>query len=201
MKSLPLLFLNAGLASAVAHDRATAVEVYGVDKDHSQVTFQVRHMLSRTRGRFTDFDGTIRFDAEHPESSSVEFRVRAASIDTDNAQRDEHLRSGDFFHAERHPEVVFRSDGVKRLARDRYEVAGTLSLRGVEKRLVLPVTFLGTAKDPWGNLRAGFATEAVLNRKDFGMLWNAALDNGGFILGDDVTVTIELETVRQAEPS
>ena len=90
---------------------------------------------------------------------------------------------------------------MKRLARDRYEVAGTLSLRGVEKRLVLPVTFLGTAKDPWGTCGPDLLTEAVLNRKDFGMLWNAALDNGGFIPGDDVTVTIELETVRQAEPS
>jgi polyisoprenoid-binding protein YceI len=190
------MFLNAGLASAVAGDRST-VETYGVDQVHSQVTFQVRHMLSRTRGRFTDFDGTIRLDRERPESSSVEFRVRAASIDTDNPQRDEHLRSGDFFDASRHPDVVFRSEHVKPVGKDRYDVTGTLSLRGVEKRLVLPVTFLGTAKDPWGNVRAGFATEAVLNRKEFGMVWNAALDNGGLLLGDEVTVTIELETVQQ----
>jgi polyisoprenoid-binding protein YceI len=191
------MFLNAGLASAVAGDRST-VETYGVDQVHSQVTFQVRHMLSRTRGRFTDFDGTIRLDRERPESSSVEFRVRAASIDTDNPQRDEHLRSGDFFDASRHPDVVFRSEQVKPVGKDRYDVTGTLSLRGIEKRIVLPVTFLGTAKDPWGNVRAGFATEAVVNRKEFGMVWNAALDNGGLLLGDEVTVTIELETVQQA---
>jgi polyisoprenoid-binding protein YceI len=158
-------------------------------------------MLSRTRGRFTDFDGTIRIDAKHPESSSVEFRVRAASIDTDNAQRDDHLRSGDFFDAVHHPEVVFRSEQVKRLAGDRFEVTGTLSLRGVEKRLVLPVTLLGTAKDPWGNVKAGFATEAVLNRKEFGMVWNAALESGGFLLGDEVAVTIELEALRQPAAS
>ena len=197
MKSLPLLFLNAGLASAALDDRSAAVETYAVDKVHSQVTFQVRHMLSRTRGRFTDFDGAIHLDREHPESSSVEFRVRAASIDTDNAQRDEHLRSGDFFSAEEYPEVIFRSERVNVVAKDRYEVTGTLSMRGVQKRIVLPVTFLGTATDPWGNVKAGFATEAVLNRKDFGMVWNAALDNGGFLLGDEVTVTIELETARQ----
>jgi len=197
MKSLPLLFLNAGLASAVAPDRSAVAEVFAVDKDHSQVTFQVRHMLSRTRGRFTDFDGTIRLDREHPESSSVEFRVRAASIDTDNGQRDDHLRSGDFFDAAQHPEVVFRSERVDLVGEDLYEVTGILSLRGVEKRLVLPVSFLGTANDPWGNVRAGFTTEAVLNRKEFGMVWNAALDNGGFVLGDEVTLTIELETVRQ----
>ena len=178
-------------------DRSAAVETYAVDKVHSQVTFQVRHMLSRTRGRFTDFDGAIHLDREHPEASSVEFRVRAASIDTDNAQRDEHLRSGDFFSAEEYPEVIFRSERVNVVAKDRYEVTGTLSMRGVQKRIVLPVTFLGTATDPWGNVKAGFATEAVLNRKDFGMVWNAALDNGGFLLGDEVTVTIELETARQ----
>jgi len=197
MKSLPLLFLNAGLASAVADERSAAVEVYGIDKDHSQVTFQVRHMLSRTRGRFTDFDGTIHLDREHPESSSVEFRVRAASIDTGNAQRDAHLRSGDFFSADEYPEVAFRSERVDLVGKDRYEATGTLSLRGVEKRLVLPVTFLGSARDPWGTVRAGFTTETVLNRKEFGMVWNAVLDNGGVMLGDEVSVTIELEGVRQ----
>ena len=198
MKPLPLLFLNTALKSAVADGRADAVEIYEVDKDHSQVTFQVRHMLSRTRGRFSDFEGTVRLDPEHLESSSVDFRVWAASIDTGNAQRDEHLRSGDFFEAERYPQVIFRSERVERVAEDRYEVTGTLTLRGVEKRLVLPVTFLGSAKDPWGNVKAGFATEAVLNRKEFGMVWNAALESGGFLLGDEVSLTIELETTRQA---
>jgi polyisoprenoid-binding protein YceI len=198
MKS-PLLFLNAALATPAP--ATTTQQVFTVDKDHSQVTFQVRHMLSKTRGRFRDFDGAIRFDAEHPEASSVEFRVRAASIDTDNAQRDEHLRSGDFFEAVQYPEVVFHSENIRKIANDRYEVAGTLTLRGIQKPLTLPVSFLGAAKDPWGNVRAGFATEVVLNRKDFGMVWNAALDNGGFILGDEVWVTIELETVRQAAAS
>ncbi|HEY3215341.1 MAG TPA: YceI family protein [Candidatus Eisenbacteria bacterium] len=183
---------------SIAVATAASPETYVVDKTHSEVSFQVRHMLSKTRGRFTDFEGVIQVDAIHPESSSVEFRVRSASVDSDLEQRDQHLRSADFFDAERHPEVVFRSDRVRPLGEDRYEVTGTLSLRGVVKRITLPVSYLGAARDPWGGNRAGFSTSITLNRKDFGMVWNQALDHGGFVLGDQVWVTIELEAIRQS---
>jgi polyisoprenoid-binding protein YceI len=184
--------------TALAASPARPADTFGIDKAHSQVTFQVRHLLSKTRGRFNDFEGTILMDEEHPESSSVEFRIRAASVDTDNADRDAHLRTGDFFGAEKHPEIVFKSDRIRRVSKDQYQVAGTLSLRGIDKKLVLPVSYLGAVQDPWGNRKAAFSTEVTLNRKEFGMVWNAALDNGGVVLGDEVWVSIELEVLKQA---
>ena len=177
---------------------ALAADTYTVDKDHSQATFQVRHLFSKTRGRFSDFGGTIRMDEKEIARSSVEFRIRSASIDTDNEKRDQHLRGADFFDVEKHPEIVFKSDKIRKVGKDRYQVSGTLSMRGVSKAIVLPVTFGGAGKDPWGNTKAGFATEITLNRKDFGMVWNAALDNGGVVLGDEVWVTVELEALKQS---
>lgn len=186
------------LGLALAVPPAFAADTYTVDKDHSQATFQVRHLFSKTRGRFTDFSGTIRMDEKNPAASSVEFRIQAASVDTDNQKRDQHLRTEDFFHVEKHPEIVFKSEKIEKVAKDRYQVAGTLTMRGVSKPVVLPVTFGGAGQDPWGNTKAGFATAITLNRKDFGMVWNAALDNGGFVLGDEVEIAVELETLRQA---
>jgi polyisoprenoid-binding protein YceI len=171
---------------------------FAIDSDHSEVGFSVRHMLTRTRGRFAKFSGTIHLDREQPEHSSVLFEVDAASIDTRNGDRDAHLKSGDFFEVEKYPLVRFTSSNVTKLDEQRYRVDGTFELRGILKPMSLEVSYLGVAKDPWGNERAGFSTEATINRKEFGMIWNAALDNGGFILGDDVQVTIDLETVRKA---
>ena len=169
---------------------------FTIDPDHSEVGFSVRHLLSRTRGRFSRFEGRVELDREHPEASHVTFQVEAASIDTRQPERDAHLRSGDFFDVERHPLVRFTSTRILPLGGVRYQVEGILELRGIRKALVLEASFLGVARDPWGGERAGFSTEVTLNRKEFGMVWNAALDNGGFILGDDVTLTIDLETVR-----
>ena len=176
----------------------TAVQAFVIDADHSDVGFSVRHMLSSTRGRFARFSGTIQLDREQPDRSSVAFEVDPASIDTRQPDRDAHLRSGDFFDVERFPVIRFTSQRITPLAADRYRVEGTLDLRGILKPLTLEVTYHGVAKDPWGGERAGFSTQAVLNRKEFGMVWNAALDNGGVILGDDVTLTIDLETVRKS---
>ncbi len=171
-------------------------EVYTIDKDHSETAFQVRHIFTKTGGRFTDFRGTIRMDRERPEASAVEFRIRAASIDTRQPDRDKHLRSAEFFDVERHPEIVFVSTRVAPDADNRYRVTGNLTMRGVTREITLPVTFLGAARDPWGQEKAGFETSVTLNRKDFGMVWNQALDNGGVILGDEVWVTINLEALR-----
>jgi len=173
-------------------------ETFVIDPDHSEVGFSVRHLVSRTRGRFARFSGQIRLDREQPERSSVTFEVDPASIDTRQPDRDAHLKSADFFDVARHPVVRFTSGTITALGRDRFQVAGTLELRGLAKPLTLEVAYLGIAKDPWGNERAGFSTQAVIHRKEFGMVWNAALDNGGVILGDDVTLTIDLETIRQA---
>ncbi len=184
---------------ALASQPAQALDTFVIDKAHSETGFQIRHMISKTRGRFTDFEGVIRLDRARPEASSVEFTVEAASIDTDVEDRDKHLRSADFFDVENHPRVTFRSERVRAAGKDRYDVTGTLSLRGVEKRITLPVVFSGVARDPWGNERAGFSTLITLNRKDFGMVWNKALDQGGFVLGDQVWVTIEVEAIKEKE--
>lgn len=184
---------SAGEAAALPFD------TFVVDPDHSEVGFSVRHLLSRTRGRFGKFRGTVQIDREHPEKLSVEFVVDAASIDTRQSDRDAHLRSGDFFDAVNYPEITFRSTRVERRPDDRLDVTGQFSLRGVTREVTLPVAFHGVARDPWGSERAGFSTEIELNRKEFGMMWNAALDTGGFVLGDDVRVTIDLETIRQVQ--
>jgi len=173
-------------------------QTFVIDPDHSDVGFSVRHMLSRTRGRFARFSGQIQLDREQPERSSIVFEVDPASIDTRQPDRDAHLKSGDFFDVERYPVVRFASQRISKIGVDRFRVEGTLDLRGILKPMTLEVTYHGVAKDPWGNERAGFATEAVINRKEFGMIWNAALDNGGLILGDDVTLAIDLETVRKS---
>lgn len=172
---------------------------FAIDKTHSDVSFQVRHLVTKVRGRFADFDAEIRVVPGKPGESSVRFVIRTSSVDTDLPDRDQHLRSADFFDAEKYPEITFVSSRIRPIGDDRYEVTGLLTLRGVTREMTLPVTFLGFVVDPWGNEKAGFETEVVLNRKDFGMIWNAALDNGGVVLGDKVTVSIAVEAVRQKE--
>ena len=195
---LQALALAATLASPVA--TATA-DTFVVDRAHSEVGFKVRHFLSRTPGRFNDFTGRIQLDPARPEAGQVEFRVRASSVDTGIEDRDKHLRTADFFDVAKYPEIVFRSETIKKAAKDRYDVTGTLSLRGVDKRITLPVTFLGITKDPWGGERAGFSTAITLDRKEFGMLWNKALDQGGFVLGDEVWITLEIEALKEKPAS
>lgn len=172
-------------------------EVYTIDPTHSEVSFQVRHLVTQVRGKFTDYQGTIELDPAKLENSKVEFRIKAASIDTDLEDRDKHLRAEDFFFVEKHPDIVFKSQKIQATGKDTYNVLGTLTLRGVTKTVTLPVTFLGKVRDPWGNDKAGFALETTINRKDYGIVWNAALDNGGVVLGDDVKIAINLETQQQ----
>lgn len=171
---------------------AVAATTWTVDKAHSNVDFSVRHLMANVRGHFADYDGVIVMDAD-PAKSSVEFTIQSKSIDTANEQRDTHLRSADFFEVEKYPAITFKSTAVKKTGDNAYEVTGPLTMRGVTKVVTLPVTFLGEAKDPWGNLKGGFSLSTVLNRKDFGINWNKALDQGGFILGDEVKVEINLE--------
>ena len=180
---------------------ALAVDTYTVDPAHSEVSFQIRHLVTQVRGKFDDFKGTVQLDPAKMESSAVEFNIKAATIDTGVADRDKHLRSADFFDVEKFPELTFKSKSIKATGKDQYAVTGTLTIHGVSKEVTLPVTFGGTIKDPWGNQRAGFSTETTLNRKDYGIVWNKALDNGGALLGDDVKVAISLEAVKAKEPA
>lgn len=174
-----------------------ATRTFAVDKTHSELIFQVRHLVTKVRGRFTDFSGTIVIDDASPAQSSVRFDVVASSIDTGTPDRDNHLRSADFFEVETHPSLSFVSTKVTAAGSERYDVTGTLTMHGVSKEITLPVTLLGFAKDPWGNARVGFETETSLNRKDFGLTWNAALETGGFLVGDDVKVSISVQAVQQ----
>jgi polyisoprenoid-binding protein YceI len=174
-----------------------AADAYAVDKNHSDVGFQIRHFASKVRGHFNDYEGTIQGDSAKPDLSSVVFTIKSASIDTGNADRDKHLRSADFFDAEKCPEITFKSSKIASTGKDQYSVSGTLTMHCVSKEVTLPVNLLGIVKDPWGNERASFEVVLKLNRKDYGINWNKALDAGGFMLSDDVDVTIDLETVKK----
>ena len=174
---------------------ATAVRTLVIDKTHSEVAFQVRHLVTRVRGHFTDFSGTIQFDEAEPAGSSVTFNINAASIDTGTPDRDAHLRSDDFFAVDKYPAITFTSSTVKKKSAELFEVEGTLTIRDTAKRLTLPVAYLGAATDPWGNARVGFEGEITINRKDFGLNWNAALETGGFLVGDEVKISVSVQAI------
>lgn len=174
---------------------ATATTTYSIDKAHSEVTFQVRHLLTRVRGRFSEFSGTIEYDEENPEQSSVKVEVKAASIDTNEPDRDAHLRSVDFFDVENTPVLTFRSGNIQRHSGNRFAVTGDLTIHGVTRSVTLEATLLGTATDPWGNQRIAFEAETTINRKDYGLTWNAALETGGLLVGDDVKISVSVQAV------
>jgi polyisoprenoid-binding protein YceI len=175
----------------------TDTRTYKIDKSHSEVIFQVRHLVTKVRGRFDEFEGTVAINDDKPELSSVEFTIQATSIDTNEAQRDTHLRSADFFDVENYPTITFKSRKIVKKSNEAYDVLGDLTIHGVTKDITLPVTHLGTAKDPWGNERVGFEAEVTLNRKDYGLTWNAPLEVGGFLVGDEVKVSLSVQAVAQ----
>jgi polyisoprenoid-binding protein YceI len=168
---------------------------YAIDKAHSEVTFQVRHLLTKVRGRFSDFNGMIDYGGDNPEDSSVNIAIQAASVDTNERDRDTHLRSSDFFDIEKFPTLTFRSIAIRRKGNERFDVTGNLTIHGVTTRVSFDVSFLGKAKDPWGNERIAFEAEASINRKDFGLTWNAALETGGFLVGDEVKISLSVQAV------
>lgn len=174
---------------------ATTLRTHQIDKAHSEVTFQVRHLLTRVRGRFSDFAGTITFDEEQPERSSAELTIQAASVDTNQPDRDQHLRAADFFDVEHFPTLTFKSRAVARVSQNRFAVTGDLTVRGITREVVLPAEYLGRAGDPWGNERVAFEIELTINRKDFGLTWNAALETGGLLVGDEVKIAIAVQAI------
>ena len=174
---------------------ATAASTFTIDKTHSEVGFQVRHLLTKVRGHFTDFTGTVQFDPAKAAASSLRFSINTASIDTGTPDRDAHLRSDDFFSVAKFPVITFTSSTVTKKSDELFDVEGTLTIRDTKKVITLPVTFLGTATDPWGKSRAGFETELTINRKDFGLNWNAALEAGGFLVGDEVKISVQAQAI------
>ena len=190
-------FRTLAVAAFLVTASSLFAETFAVDKVHSEATFQVRHMMSKVSGKFDDFTGKINVDRANLSASSVEFTMKTASINTSNADRDKDLRSANFFDADKNPEITFKSTKiVASKKKDVYDVTGDLTMHGVTKHVTLPVEFGGFGKDPWGNERAGFSLTTTINRKDYGVNWNKALDNGGVLLGDDVTININLEAVK-----
>jgi len=190
--------LALGILSLACAGALRAADTYTIDKAHSDVSFTIRHFASRVHGRFADFEGAIQADAAKPEASSVVFTIKTTSIDTNNSNRDNDLRSDGFFDVAKFPEISFKSSKMTSTGKDTYSVTGTLTMHGVSKEVTLPVTFLGSMKDPRGNERASFELNTKLNRKDYGINWNKSLDNGSLMLSDDVDVTVDLETVKKA---
>jgi len=184
----------AALASAAPVEATVS---YSVDPVHSEVSFRIRHFVSRVRGQFRDFSGTIVKDDENPAATKVEFVIQATSIDTDHDRRDNHLRSADFFDVEKFPTITFTSTAVERVAESEYRVTGHLTMHGITKALTLPVRFEGELPDGQGGFRAAFSTEQRLDRKEFGIVWNRVLDQGGRMLGDDVEIEISLAAIRR----
>jgi polyisoprenoid-binding protein YceI len=170
---------------------------YGLDASHSHVGFSVRHaMVSRTKGQFAEVSGTVHI-AEDPIESWVEVDIPVASLDSRDEKRDGHLLSADFFDAENHPSLHYRSTKVTPADDRRWNVEGELTIKGVTRPVGLEVTFEGGAKDPWGNSRIGFTAHAEVNREDFGLTWNQALETGGVLVGKSVKIDIEAEAVQQ----
>lgn len=176
-----------------------ATETWVIDASHSLAEFSVRHMMFATvKGSFGEIEGTITGDIDDLTTTSVNVTIPAASVNTHNEDRDQHLRSGDFFDVENHPNITFQSKGMRKKQTDNeFELEGDLTIRGVTKPVTLDVTFNGKGKDPWGNERVGFSAKGVINRKDFGLNWNTVLEAGGVLVGDEVKMNIEVQAVKQ----
>jgi polyisoprenoid-binding protein YceI len=169
------------------------------DPDHTRLGFSTRHaMVTKVRGAFNDVEGVINVDADEPTNSWVKVTIKVASIDTRNAQRDEHLRTNDFFDAPRYPEITFVSKRIDQVEDNSFIVNGDLTIRGVTKEIAVPIEFIGIETDPFGNMRAGFEGSRRIDRKDFGVNWNAALDSGGVLVSDRILLEFEISAIKSA---
>lgn len=172
---------------------------WNIDVAHSGINFSIRHMVvSKVRGRFAQYTGTLNLADDDLSHSQVEVTIEAASIDTGVAQRDAHLKSADFFDAEKFPQLRFRSTRLTKAADDRYTMTGELTIRDVTREVTLDVEYGGAAKDPWGNDRVGFLAKTEIDRKDFGLGWNQVLEAGGVLVGDRVSIELEVQAVKAA---
>ena len=170
--------------------------VWVIDPNHSEIGFSVRHLLSKVRGRFTEYTGTLTV-ADPPERSVVEGVVKTASITTNQTQRDDHLRSGDFFDIANHPEITFKSTAINRTGDATGKLTGDLTIKGITKPVTWDVEFHGTVLDPMGQTKAAFSATVIIDREDWGLSYNAALEAGGFLVGKEVTLTAETQFLLQ----
>ncbi len=171
-----------------------------IDPVHSEIGFAAKHMMiSTVRGRFSDVSGYIDFDENDPSSAKIDVEVGVSSVDTRQEARDQHLRSADFFHAEVHPRMSFVSDKVELVKGNEYKVTGDLTIRDMTHKITLDATFEGAHADPWGGMRAGFSANGKINRHDFGLGWNAAIETGGVVVGPEIKLQLEVEAVKQVD--
>jgi polyisoprenoid-binding protein YceI len=185
--------MTATVEAAPAAGTRTA---WKLDPTHSAVEFSAKHlMITTVKGRITDIEGTIYTDEKNPGNSSVEATLKAASLDTRTEQRDQHLRSADFLDVEKFPEIKFRSTRIQG-EKDSFKLTGDLTIRDVTKPITLDVEFEGQNKDPWGGQRVGFSASGKIDRRDFGLTWNQALETGGVVVGNDIKISLEVQAIK-----
>jgi polyisoprenoid-binding protein YceI len=185
-------------ATIEAAPGATTRTTWKLDPSHTLVEFSAKHlMITTVKGRITDVEGTIVMDEKNPGNSSVEATLKAVSIDTRTEQRDQHLRSADFLNAELFPEIRFRSSKIEG-DKDSFKLTGDLTIRDVTRPITLDIRFEGQQTDPWGGERIGFSGSGKIDRRDFGLTWNQALETGGVVVGNDVKINLEVEAVKAA---
>jgi polyisoprenoid-binding protein YceI len=176
---------------------STVTGTYAIDASHSRIGFVARHaMVTKVRGSFNEFEGTGYFDADQPANSHLELVIKTASIDTRNADRDGHLRGNDFFDMDEYPKITFRSTSVEQTGHAEYRVTGDLTIKGITKPVSVDFDYTGAVVDPWGNQRIGLEGNTTINRKDWGVSWNAALEAGGVLVSEKVTLEFEVSAVR-----
>jgi polyisoprenoid-binding protein YceI len=187
------------MTTATAPALTELTGAYTLDPAHSRIGFVARHaMVTKVRGAFNEFEGTATLDGANPAGSTAQVTISAASIDTRNAQRDGHLRSNDFLAMDEYPQITFVSTGARQVDDSTFELTGDLTIKGMTNPITIPFSFEGAAKDPFGNLRVGFEGAVTINRKDYGITWNAALETGGVLVSDKVTLEFELSLVKNA---
>jgi polyisoprenoid-binding protein YceI len=180
-------------------DFSTLTGTYAIDASHSRFGFVARHaMVTKVRGSFNEFEGTATIDGANPSNSSVNVTIKVDSIDTRNKQRDDHIRTNDFLDVANYPEITFVSTAIEHAGGDEFQVTGDLTVRGITKSISFPLEFQGAATDPFGNSRIGFEGSVVINRKDWGVNWNAALEAGGVLVSEKVTLEFEISAVKSA---
>jgi len=194
MKSYKLVVFVMLLVSSITFSQSK----WAFDQSHTKIGFSVSHLvITDVEGQFKDYEGTVSVPGEGFENAKIDFTADIASIDTENEKRDEHLRSDDFFNAEKYPKLTFNSKSFKKVDGDNFKLIGDLTIRDVTKEVELDVTYNGTVKDPWGNTKAGFSLEGEINRFDYNLKWNATIETGGLVVGEDVTIIGKLQLVKQ----
>lgn len=172
---------------------------FKIDTAHSEITFKVRHlMITNVTGSFTEFDGTLEAAKEDFSDAKVSFTAAVKSVNTNNPQRDEHLRGDDFFAADKFPELKFVSTAIQKTGDDEYKLTGDLTIRDVTKPITLDVTYTGTVVDPWGQVKAGFELTGKLNRKEYGLVWSAVTETGSVMVSDEVKLNLNVQVIKQA---